>query len=156
MCCNVLGLGALNVYWLVAGLLFALLNVLPFSTDCTQAMPSWLGFEHECNSLETFLNLMWCYAIVAWALVCAAVAALPKVVDTPAAVNKAAMIAVSVASLALVSSYIFIAFTMTVEADGATADLAGSLGTFQCVSLGLLVVAAVVHREPTTGEKAMF
>ena len=38
MCFNAFGLGALNVYWLVIGLSFAILNVLPFSPDCTQAI----------------------------------------------------------------------------------------------------------------------
>ena len=156
MCCNAFGLGALNVYWLVFGTFFALINVLPVSTDCSQAMPAWLKVEHECTSLETFLNYMWCFSIVGWGLVCAAVALLPKIVSVPANVNKAAMLAVSLASSSITASYMYLAFTMTVEADGATADLAGSLGAMQAVSLGLLVVALLMHREPTTGEKAMF
>lgn len=155
MCCNAFGLGALNVYWLVIGLSFAILNVLPFSTDCTQAMPSWLGVAHECNQLEAFLNLVWCLAIVGWGTVCAAVAVLPKFVEVPASVNKMAMLAVSGASLTVNVPYTYIAFTMTVEAEGATANLSGTLGTFNVISLVLLVVAVLVHREPTTGEKAM-
>ena len=156
MCCNMFGLGALNIYWIVSGLFFAFLNVLPVSTDCDQAMPSWLGVQHQCNDLEAFLNLMWCFGIVGWGIVCAAVAALPKFVAVPAPVNKANMLAVSGASLTVVGPYLFIAFTMKVEADGATANLAGSLGVFQAVCLVLLILAAFVHREPTTGEKAMF
>lgn len=152
MCCNVFGLGALNVYWLIGGTFFALINALPFSTDCTQAMPSWLGAEHECNELEAFLNLMWCFAIVGWGLVCASVAVLPKLISVPATVNKANMIAVSAASLVTSFLYLFVAFTMTVEVDGATANLAGSLGVFQVLNLVLLVVAALVHREPSTGD----
>ena len=156
MCCNAFGLGALNVYWIVMGLLFAILNVLPFSTDCDQAMPSWIGVEHQCNSLETFLNLVWCVAVVGWALTCATVAMLPKLVAVPATVNKAAMMAVSSCSVAVCIAYLIIAYTMTVEAEGATANLMGTMGAFQCVNLVLFVVAAFVHREPTTGEKAMF
>ena len=156
MCVPCCGLGALNVYWLVTGLLLSLLNVLPMSTDCTQAMPSWLGVEHECNPLEAFLNLAWCLGVVGWGLSCAAVAVLPKLIEVPAPVNKAAMLAISAASLPIVIAYIYISFTMKVEAEGATANLAGSLGTFMAIFFGCFVVALVAHREPTTGDKALF
>jgi hypothetical protein len=156
MCVNAFGLGALNVYWIVVGLLISLLNVLPFSTDCTQAMPSWLGVAHECNSLEAFLNLVWCFSVVGWGVTVAAVGALPKMVTVPAQVNKTAMLAVSAASLIMIVAYLVIAFTVTVEAEGATANLKGTIGSFQGLTLGFLLVAILVHREPTTGEKAMF
>ena len=155
MCFNAFGLGALNVYWIFTGLLFALLNALPFSTDCEQAMPSWLGFTHECTELESFLNLAWCIAIVGWGLVCAAVAALPKFVAVSAPVNKAAMLAVSGGSMAVVIPYLVVAFTMKLEVDGVPVNLAGSLGAFQAIATGVLIVAALMHREPTTGEKAL-
>ena len=149
MCFNAFGLGALNIYWIFTGLMFAILNLLPFSLDCNQAMPSWLGVEHTCNSIEAFLNLVWCFGIVGWGLVCAAVALLPKFVDVPPNVNKAAMLAISAASSVLTIAYIIIAFTMKVEAEGAAANLVGTLGAFNIVGLGVLIVALLVHREPT-------
>ena len=158
MCFNAFGLGALNIFWIVNGVCMALLNVLPFSTDCNSAMSSWLGVEHECNSIESFLNLVWCFAIVAWSLTCAVVAALPKLVPTmPASVNKAAMLGITAASLSVNVAYLYIACTMTVEvSEGVTADLMGTMGTMIIVGMVLLVVAAIVHREPSTGEKVMF
>jgi len=148
MCFNAFGLGALNIYWIFTGLMFAILNLMPFSLDCTQAMPSWLGVEHTCNSIEAFLNLMWCLAIVGWGLVCAAVALLPKFVDVPANINKATMLAISAVSVGVNITYIVIAFTMKIEAEGATANLAGTLGAFNIIGLGFLIVALLVHREP--------
>ena len=155
MCCNAFGLGALNVYWLVTGILFAVMNVMPFSTDCTAAMPAWLGVEHECNSLEVFLNLVWCIGIAGWALTCASVAALPLIVTVPPAVNKAAMLGVSLASLIVNVSYIVIAATMTVTAEGVAADLMGTMGTMVTLSLVLWALAFFVHKEPNTGEKML-
>lgn len=157
MCCNILQLGALNVYWLASGLLLALSNVLPFSTDCTQAMPSWLGVEHECNSLEYFLNLVWCVTVAGWGLTVASVAALPKMVaNYPAAANKAAMLAISAVAVPFWLSYLAIALNLKVEAEGQKANLMGTAGMLSIIEFILLAVAVVVHREPTTGEKAMF
>ena len=119
-------------------------------------MPSWLGVAHECTSIEVFLNLAWCWSIVGWGLTCAGVAILPKMITVPAQVNKTAMLVISAASLVIIVAYLVIAFTLNVEAEGATANLVGSIGAFQGVSLGFLLVAVLVHREPTTGEKAMF
>ena len=68
MCINVWGLGALNVYWILTGLFFAISNALPINTDCNTAIPAWLGMEHKCNQLESFLNLVWCFAVVGWGL----------------------------------------------------------------------------------------
>ena len=158
MCFNALGLGALNVYWISMGCFTALLNVLPFSTDCDQAMSSWLGVTHECSSIESFLNLMWCFTGVAWGLTVAFVALLPKIVaNHPASSNKAAMLAITVGSLPLLILSLVVAFTIKVEAGpGVTADLVSTMGTMLIVMTVLLAVSLVVHREPTTGDKALF
>ena len=118
-----------------------------------------MGYDANIDAVRVacqYFNLVWCFAITGWGLTCAAIALLPKLVAVPASVNKMAMMVVSAASLTVSSAYIYIAFTMTVEAEGATANLSGTLGAFNIISLVLLLVSILVHREPSTGEKAMF
>ena len=146
------GLGALNVYWLFAGGLIAVLNVLPMSYDCTLAMPSWLGVAHECNSIETFLNYVWCIAVFAWGLTCFCVALLPKLVNNyPASANKAVMMAVSIASLPLTAAHLFVGFKVKVTLeDGTNAPLTNFVYMSGSLFV-LLLIAFIVNREPRAG-----
>ena len=51
MCFNAFGLGALNIYFLVFGVLMGILNLMPFSLDCSAGMESWMGVPgYECTS----------------------------------------------------------------------------------------------------------
>ena len=77
---NAFGLGALNIYWIVGGMIFVLLNVTPLSLDCSASMESFFSLPHECTSLEFWLNYMWCFAIAGWSGTCVVLALLPKLV----------------------------------------------------------------------------
>jgi hypothetical protein len=150
------GLGALNRFLLGTGLVVAILNVLPMSLNCTQAMPSWLGVEHECTDVENFLNLMWCIALVGWGLTMAGVAAMPKLVDNyPESTNRVALIIVLVPFLTIQIAQIAIGLTLKVTVDGTHEANLSAVTIFGSVFLVLLVVAAVCHRDPISGKSLM-
>ena len=156
MCCNVMGLGALNVYWTISGLIWFILNVLPMSTDCDQGMQAWLGVTHECTSIEEFLNLQWCVSVAFAGVTVAVLGILPKLVsDYPASANKAVMLAVSAVNTAFMVLMLIMALTMTVEAEGQTSSLMSSFGVLPAAQIVLLFVALIVHREPANGEAVM-
>ena len=92
MCCNCFGLGALNIYWIVAGAIFVLMNVTPLSTDCSASMESFMGVSHECTSLESWINYMWCFSIAGWCSTAIGLALLPKLItdcESPPRVSRA-------------------------------------------------------------------
>ena len=122
------GLGALNRLLLGAGLTICILNVLPMSTDCDLAMPSWLGVNHVCTPLETLLNWLWCLALGGFGLLIAAVAALPKLVDNYSAATNKTAVTITATILCLTNAVqLAIGLTFTVTIDGAKASLAYSI-----------------------------
>ena len=151
-----MGLGALNVYWTVTGLLWCILNLLPMSTDCDMAMQAWIGVTHECTSIENFLNIMWCASVAGAGLTIAVLGVLPKLVTGyPAVANKAVMLALSAVNAVSMVLLLILALTMEVEAEGQSASLMSSFGVIPAASLAFLFVALIVHREPTNGDAVM-
>ena len=78
---NAFGLGALNIYWIVGGMIFVLMNVTPLCTDCSASIESLVSLPHECTSLEFWLNYMWCFASGGWSVTRVVLALLPKLVN---------------------------------------------------------------------------
>ena len=157
MCCNVWGLGALNVYWAVFGILMAVLNILPFSLDCSAGMESWMGVTgYECTSLETFLNYMWCFFVVMCFTLVAFMALMPKIKPSyPSDVNKLVMLFVSVLSLVNTAATMYITSTMELHfGDQVIKNPPMMVGAFGVMTV-LLLVALLVHKEPD-GRKLLF
>jgi len=158
MCFNVWGLGALNVYWAIVGTLFAVLNLLPMSLDCTAGMESWMGAaNYKCTSVETFLNLMWCFASVFWCGISAFLALLPKIKPSyPSDVNKLVMLIVSVGGLVNTAATMYFASTMELHfGDQVVKNPPSVTITFGTTTV-LLLIAMVVHKEPSDGRKLLF
>lgn len=158
MCCNVWGLGALNVYWAIAGTLLAVLNLLPLSLDCSAGMESWMGVAgYECTSIESFLNLMWCFSVVIWCTLAAFLALLPKIKPSyPSDVNKLVMLVVSVASMANTAATMYVSTTMELHFGDQVVKGSPSITIPFSVLTVLLVLAMVVHKEPSDGRKLLF
>jgi hypothetical protein len=157
MCCNVWGLGALNVYWAVIGILMTVLNILPFSLDCSAGMESWMGVtEYECTSLEAFLNYMWCFVVAMGFSVAAFMALMPKIKPSyPSDVNKLVMLFLSVVSLVNTAATMYITSTTELHfGDQVIKNPPIMVGTFGVMTV-LLLVAMVVHKEPD-GRKLLF
>ena len=158
MCCNVWGLGALNVYWVIWGSLMALLNIMPFSLDCSAGMESWMGaVDYECTSLESFLNLMWCFAIVCWCSLSAFLALLPKIKSNyPSDVNKLVMLAVSLAFLVCTALNTIPTLTVEVTFGEQVVKAPPSMVITFGTSTALLLIAMAVHKEPSDGKRLLF
>ena len=90
MCCNVLGLGALNILLILQGLFAVVMNALPFSTDCDMAAESFFGQQgYRCNQVEKMLNASWINAYITVGLWMMALGLLPKLSkDFSAQANK--------------------------------------------------------------------
>ena len=147
----------MNVYWAVFGILMAVLNILPFSLDCTAGMESWMGVTgYECTSLETFLNYTWCFVVVMCFTVVAFLALLPKIKPNyPSDVNKLVMLFVSVLSLVNTAATMYITSTMELHfGDQVIKNPPMMVGTFGVMTV-LLLVAMLVHKEPD-GRKLLF
>ena len=159
MCFNAFGLGARNIYFLIFGVLMGIMNLMPFSLDCSAGMESWMGVPgYECTSLESFLNVTWCVAVVQFCFFGAFLAWLPKLYgkEYPAKINKAVMLFMSacfvfgsVANIAYLHMY---PITIGAVENAGTMNMDVMFGTF----LLLLLVALVVHKEPSDSSKILF
>ena len=159
MCCNAFGLGALNIYFLVFGVLMGLMNLMPFSLDCSAGMESWMGVPgYECTSLESFLNVTWCVAVVQFCFFGAFLAWLPKLYgkEYPAKINKAVMLFMSACNVfgaVGTVGYIHMHPITLGGVEGAGQQMLDVMfGTFTL----LLLVALVVHKEPSDSSKILF
>ena len=159
MCFNAFGLGALNIYFLIFGVLMGLMNLMPFSLDCSAGMESWMGVPgYECTSLESFLNVTWCVAVVQFCFFGAFLAWLPKLYgkEYPAKINKAVMLFMSV--LFVSSSVGNLAYIHMYPITLGGVEGAGTMmmDTMFSTFLILLLVALVVHKEPSDSSKILF
>ena len=159
MCFNAFGLGALNIYFLVFGSLMGTMQLMPFSLDCSAGMESYMSVPgYTCTSLEYFLNFTWCFNVVQFCYLGAFLAYLPKIYgkEYPAKINKAVMLALSVAltfgsvaGLAVIHMY---PITVGGIEHAGEMNLDVMFGTF----LLLLVIAMLVHRDPADASKILF
>ena len=110
------------------------------------------GVIYSCNEMEQWLTVQWCIAWIGWMLTAVPLAFLPKLVkDYPPSANKAVMLTVSgVFMLTMIGQTVTMLKPVELS-ETASADMTTGL-IMSAVFGGLLVIAAVVHKEPETGK----
>ena len=150
MCCNVLGLGALNILLILQGLFAVVMNIMPFSTDCEMAAESFFSQEgYTCNQVEKMLNASWINAYITVGLGMMALGLLPKLSkDFSAQANKlVCLITCAIVSINQVGNAIMV---MTIPIDGSDPTV---MYTFTGLWFVFFGVAFFVHKDPSSGAK---
>ena len=150
MCCNVLGLGALNILLILQGLFAVVMNIMPFSTDCEMAAESFFGQQgYRCNQVEKMLNASWINAYITVGLWMMALGLLPKLSkDFSAQANKlVCLITCVIVSINQVGNAIMV---MTIPIDGSDPTVMYTLTGLWFVFFG---IAFLVHKDPSSGAK---
>ena len=113
--------------------------------------------DYECTSLESFLNLMWCFAIACWCSLSAFLALLPKIKSNyPSDVNKLVMLAVSFAFLVCTALNTIPTLTVEVTFGEQVVKAPPSMVITFGTSTALLLIAMAVHKEPSDGKRLLF
>ena len=144
MSCNAFGFGALNVFWIVYGILLIAMTLA--SLDCTAAIAAYIAVERECSDLERFFNAMWCLTRIGWALTAVLFAFLPKCSKRADAANKFTMLVITVL-WSVTMSIMAIALANTSIDD---TRLPRSAVAVDVAPILLAILAMIVHREPST------
>ena len=152
MCCNVAGLGALNVFWLIFGTFFALMSI-GASLDCSADVNSFMGVTHSCTSLEDFMHVQWNAALAGWSLSSALLAYLPKLLGSgyPGSANKAVMRVVTGVFFVTQLITLYPVYTTTIQFDSGPVKAPPVAMAMWIGPLVLCLIAFIVHKDPGTG-----
>ena len=144
MSCNAFGFGALNIFWIVYGILLIAMTLA--SMDCTAAIAAYIAVERKCSSLESFFNIMWCLSRIGWALTVVLLAFMPTCSKQADAANKVTMLVITV----LWSAIMIIMAIVVANASVVSDSLPLTRIVVDVSPIPLAILAAVVHREPST------
>ena len=150
MCCNVLGLGALNILLILQGLFAVVMNIMPFSTDCEMAAESFFGQEgYTCNQVEKMLNASWINAYITMGLWMMVLGALPKLSkDFSAEANK--LVCLVTCIMITINQVGNIIMVMTIPIEGSDPTFMYAITGLWFVCFG---IAFFVHKDPSSGAK---